>query len=768
MEEMQTTDKDYIKGELLYSIYHNEESLYTVAKVKVTESATTLEEKETTVVGVMPQLEWDVHYLFYGHFSEHPRFGRQYKIDYFQKLMPETEQGIILYLSSDRFPGIGRKTAEKIVHTLGKQAISVILENRETLDKIPGLKPSKADDIYRILQEDQGIEQVLMKLYEFGFGLQLAMKVYQTYQTEALDVISRNPYQMIEDVEGIGFTKADLIGRKQGLTGSHPDRIKAAVLFTLTEQSMSEGHVYCLNEVVVVKAKELLEKDGGQTISPLAIADEIIALGEAGKVIIEDSRMYIPSLYFAEQGIVSNLNRILSRDEEMEEFPESEFLKALGKVEESLGISYAPSQQEAIRQALSSPVMILTGGPGTGKTTVIKGLVDVYGQLNGISVKPEDYRKNESFPILMAAPTGRAAKRMSESTGLPASTIHRLLGYKGTDDFDREEVEPLEGEMIIIDEMSMVDTWLANQLFKAIPRNMRIIFVGDEDQLPSVGPGQVLADLLATNIVPAVQLTDIYRQAEGSKIIDFSHQLKEGVLPETIDKTSKDLRFFPCVQQQVPEVVRQICEGAVAKGHSAKDIQVLAPMYKGVAGVENLNLMLQQLFNPPGENRREVAFGDVVYRTGDIVLQLVNNPEENVFNGDRGEIVAIQTEKENEDRELKIVISFDGIEVTYTRPDLTQITHAYCCSIHKSQGSEFPIVIMPIVKGYYRMLRKKLVYTGVTRAKHFLLLCGEWQALKYAVSNDSDMKRNTTLAEKIKGITMEKEYLHETEGASKD
>ncbi|MDG5786469.1 ATP-dependent RecD-like DNA helicase [Evansella sp. AB-P1] len=768
-KQAQEQEKNYIKGDLIHLIYHSEESLYTVAKIKVFETNHPMDEKEATIVGTLPLLERDVSYLFHGHFTDHPRFGRQYKVEQFQKIMPETEQGIILYLSSDRFPGIGRKTAEKIVDELGKNAVSIIIEDRSALERIPNLKPKKAEEIYQTLMADQGIEQVLMKLYEFGFGLQLAMKVYQEYKIEALEIIETNPYQMIEDVEGIGFGKADLIGRKQGITGNHPDRIKAAILFTLNENCLNEGHVYLKNEMVVTNAKSLLEKEGGEEISPLEIAEQVIALGEEQKVMIEEDKMYLKTLYFAEQGIVSNLKRLIKDHSELNEFPDSEFYKALGEVEESLGIQYAPSQQAAIKQAIHSQVTILTGGPGTGKTTVIKGLVEVFGKLKGLSVSPDDYDKKQTFPILMAAPTGRAAKRMTESTGLPASTIHRLLGYKGNEDYlEKDEHDPLEGELIILDEMSMVDTWLANQLFKAIPPTMQVILVGDEDQLPSVGPGQVLSDLLETNIVPSVKLTDIYRQSEDSKIIEFSHQVKDGNIPQTIDDKSKDLRFFPCAQHQVPDVVKQICEKAVGRGYTAKDIQVLAPMYRGEAGVENLNNLLQLLFNPPSDQRREVAFGENIYRVGDMVLQLVNNPEDNVYNGDRGEIVAIFTEKENEDRELKIIISFDGNEVTYTKPDLSQITHAYCCSIHKSQGSEYPIVVMPVVKGYYRMLRKKLIYTGITRAKNFLLMCGDRSALDYAIKNDQDLKRNTTLATKLKEQLMEKDYQHENKGVSKD
>jgi exodeoxyribonuclease V alpha subunit len=771
MNHLNEGREDYIKGELLHLIFHNEESLYTVAKVRVNEASQKIDDKEITVVGMMTEPDQEVTYEFKGAMSEHPRFGRQFKFVQFKKVLPETEQGIILYLSSDRFPGIGRKTAQVIVEQLGITCISKILENPAVLDEVPKLAKDKAQHVYKTLLEDQGIEQILLKLYEFGFGVQLAMKVYKAYQTEALDIIQTNPYRMVEDVEGIGFGRADLIGRKQGIIGSHPDRLKAAIHYVLHDESLSAGHVYSKNETIVKEAKWLLEKDTQDDISPLDIANEVIALGEEGKIIVEGDRMFLPSLYFAEQGIVTNLRRLMAFETDLDEFPESEFLKALGQVEEMLGITYASSQKEGIQQALQSPMLILTGGPGTGKTTVIKGLVEVFGILKGVSIDPEDYkRKKEPFPILMAAPTGRAAKRMSESTGLPASTIHRLLGYKGEDStwFEKGEGEQLEGKMIIVDEMSMVDTWLANQLLKAIPDGMQVILVGDEDQLPSVGPGQVLADLLTSDCIPAVRLTDIYRQSEGSQIIEFSHQIKEGTLPDFIDRSSDDLRFFPCEQSDVPKAVKQICERAIEKGFSAKDIQVLAPMYRGVAGVENLNDMLQTLFNPKSDKKKEVPFGDVVYRSGDMVLQLVNNPEENVFNGDRGEIIAIKTGKEAGEKHTEIIISFDGEEVSYTRPDLTQITHAYCCSIHKSQGSEFPIVIMPVVRGYYRMLRKKLIYTGVTRAKNFLLLCGSWESLQLAVETNTEENRQTTLKEKLADQSLEIEYTNESKGAMKD
>jgi exodeoxyribonuclease V alpha subunit len=742
----------YIKGELLHLIYHQEDSLYTVAKLKVVKSSEEVNDKETVVVGLMAKPEKDTTYLFHGKMTDHPRFGKQFKFDTYNKEMPDTKQGLVLYFSSDRFPGIGRKTAEHIVETFGTEAISVILSNPARLGEVPKLDSEKAEIIHEQLMEDQGIEEVLMKLYEYGFGLRLAIKIYQTYQTEALQIIENNPYQMVEDVEGVGFIKADQIGRKQGVTGEHPDRLKAAVMFTLYEQCLNEGHVYAENQYIVKKSCELLEHGGQEKVDPLKIAELVIVLGEEEKIIVENNIMYIPSLYYAEKGIASNIQR-LTHQENSTEFPESELLKAIGEVEERFQVTYASSQKAAIETAVSAPLMLLTGGPGTGKTTVIQGVIEAFASLNGLSLRKEDYQgKEEPFPFLLAAPTGRAAKRMTESTGLPASTIHRLLGYKGMGDeaFEKDEDSPLEGRLLILDEMSMVDTWLANQLFRAVPSNMQVLIVGDEDQLPSVGPGQVLTDLLEADQIPTVRLTDIYRQSEHSRIITFSHQVKSGVLPPEVDTSSDDLRFFPCSTDKVSEAVDKICRGALAKGYTARDIQVLAPMYRGDAGINRLNLMLQALFNPKGEKTKEVLFGESAYRVGDMVLQLVNNPEENVFNGDRGEIAAILTERETADKQMQIVISFDGTEVVYSKQDLTQITHAYCCSIHKSQGSEFPIVIMPVVKSYYRMLRRKLIYTGITRARQFLLLCGDWQAVKYAVETDRELLRNTSLVEKLK------------------
>ncbi|SFA38563.1 ATP-dependent DNA helicase, RecD/TraA family [Parageobacillus thermantarcticus] len=743
-------ETSFIKGSYISTIFHNEANLYSVVRVRVEETNEAYDEQEVVVTGYFPKMNEHDTYIFYGKFRDHPKFGRQYVVAHFRKQFPNTKDGIIHYLSSNLFKGIGKKTAKAIVEALGENAISKILADPSVLDDVPKLSKQRAKELYDALRAHEGLEQTMIALSQFGFGPQLSMKIYQVYQDEALSVIQQNPYQLVEDVEGIGFGRADELGYRLGISGNHPARIRAACLFVIEQNCLQEGHVYVTERQLIGNVKQLLEAKRNETISEEVIGQMLLMLAEEGKLINEDEKFYIPSLYFAEKGIVTNVKRLLQQTEAVMAFPESEFLLALGRLEERLSVQYAPSQKEAIRQALSSPLFILTGGPGTGKTTVIKGIVEIFADLHGFSLDPKDYTKDDPFPILLAAPTGRAAKRMSEATGLPAVTIHRLLGWNGAEGFTHDEDEPISGKLLIVDEMSMVDTWLANQLFKSIPDGMQVILVGDEDQLPSVGPGQVLKDLLQAGVIPTIRLTEVYRQAEGSSIIELAHQMKNGVIPPDLTTPKADRSFIRCQTSQVAEVVRQIADNARKKGFSVKDIQVLAPMYRGPAGIDRLNQVLQDLFNPKSEKKRELSVGDVVYRVGDKVLQLVNQPDDNVFNGDIGEIVAIFYAKENTEKQDLVVVSFDGIEVTYSRQDLSQITHAYCCSIHKSQGSEFPIVILPVVKSYYRMLKRNLLYTAVTRSKQFLILCGEEEAFKLGVARSDDGSRQTTLMEKLR------------------
>jgi len=743
----------YVKGRHLVTIFHNEDNLYTVLRIRVDETNDSYEDKEAVVTGYLPKMHENDTYTFFGEFKDHPRFGLQFQVSSFRKEMPQTKQGVITYLSSELFKGIGQKTAENIVDTLGENAISKILNEPSLLDTVPKLPPDKAKLLYDTLMQNQGLEQAMISLNQYGFGPQLSMKIYQTYKENTLEVIQSNPYKLVEDVEGIGFGKADDLGFQIGLIGSHPDRIKAGCLYVLELGSSQEGHVYLEAEYVLNRVKDLLEENKQEQVDFSAIADQIVLLQEEKKIIVEDKKIFLPSLYYSEKGLVRHIKRVMEQKEYEDQFPESEFLLALGNLEDRLGVQYAPSQREAIQTALMAPMLMLTGGPGTGKTTVIKGIVELYGELHGCSLDPKDYKKEEPFPFILAAPTGRAAKRMTESTGLPAVTIHRLLGWNGSGGFDKDEENPLEGKIIIVDETSMVDIWLAFQLFKALPANIQVILVGDEDQLPSVGPGQVLKDLLASSCIPTVRLSDIYRQSEGSSIIELAHEIKDGRLPSNLTQQQTDRSFIKCASGQIAQAIEKVVLNAKKKGYAPMDIQVLAPMYRGPAGIDRLNVILQEILNPnPDGTRKELKFGDVKYRIGDKVLQLVNQPENNVYNGDMGEIVSIFYAKENTEKQDMVIVSFDGIEATYTRQDLNQITHAYCCSVHKSQGSEFPIVIMPIVKSYYRMLRRNLIYTGITRSKQFLILLGEVDAMEIGVGRNDELNRQTSLQEKLKEV----------------
>ncbi|RYM05266.1 ATP-dependent RecD-like DNA helicase [Sporolactobacillus sp. THM7-7] len=736
-----------IKGEPIRIIFQNKENGYTVLIVRISETDEPVKGKEITVIGYFPAVHLHETYQFVGRLKMHPKYGQQYEVERYRKLLPQSHAGIVQYLSGDLFPGIGKKTAEAIVRTIGDDAITKILNDPSCLKDVPKLDKEKAAFIAETLQKNEGLEKILIGLSDYGFGAQLAMKIYQTYGDDTLEVIRENPYQLVQDIEGIGFQRADELASLLGITGSHPERIQAAILYWLNERAMNDGHVFMPYDEVVAAAEKLLSSPD-RAIAKADIERELDVLEEDGNLIREEEDVYLPVLYFAEKGIVTGIQK-LTEQAASDEFSEAEFLEALGKVEEELSMEYAESQRQAIKQALRSPIMILTGGPGTGKTTVIQGIVSVYASLHNLSLDPKKYDSEHSYPVLLVAPTGRAAKRMKESTGLPAVTIHRLLGWNGGSGYAHDEHEPVEGKLLVVDEMSMVDIWLANQLFKSLPAGIQVVIVGDEDQLPSVGPGQVLSDLIQSGTVPVVRLTDIFRQAKGSSIIELAHEIKEGSAAD-IGVPKPDRRFLHCHQSQVVDVVCQIAGGAEKKGYQAKDIQVLAPIYRGNAGIEKINAALQDLFNPKSDQKRFLTYGDHEFRVGDKVLQLVNNPDDQVFNGDIGEVAAIFKAKETTDPEDTVVVSFDTVEVTYMKHDLNQLTLAYCCSIHKAQGSEFPIVILPVVKGYHRMLRRNLIYTAVTRSKEYLVLCGDEEAFSDAVSRNDVDRRHSNLARKLR------------------
>lgn len=743
---MQPEEMPYFVGTIAAIFFQNPSNFYKVLLVRVTETTADYREKEIVVTGSFGDVQENELYRFYGELVDHPKYGRQLKVERYEQEKPTTANGIVGYLSSEKFPGIGKKTAEKIVELLGEEAIEKIIADPSVLKQISGLTKPKREMIAETIRLNHGMDQAIMGLNRYGFGSQLAFSIYQTYKNEALDIIQENPYQLVEDIEGIGFKRADNLAEQLGIAADSPRRIRAAILHQIFQHAVQTGDTYVPAEMLLSQTIKILETSRPIEIQPDQVATVIIQLVEEGKIQQEGTNLYENSLFFSEWGIGNSIQRLLSRKKEIK-YPEKEVKKNIRRIEKVFGIQYGESQEKAISEAVRSPLFILTGGPGTGKTTVINGIVNLFAELNGLELDPTKYTQ-EIFPILLAAPTGRAAKRMNETTGLPASTIHRLLGLNGREKSPTVSTKELEGGLLIIDEMSMVDTWLANTLFKAIPTNMQVILVGDKDQLPSVGPGQVLHDLLEIDQIPKMELNQIYRQGDGSSIIPLAHEIKEGQLPADFTKNQRDRSFFRSDAYTIEPLIAKIVEKAKNKGFTAQDIQVLAPMYRGPAGIDALNKMMQNIFNPGRDGRKEVHWNDTVYRIGDKVLQLVNTPELNVFNGDMGEITGIVLAKDSEDKIDELVIQFDANEVTYKRNEWNKITLSYCCSIHKSQGSEFKMVILPMVHQYQRMLQRNLLYTAVTRSKELLILLGEEHAYATCVKNES-ASRKTTLKKRI-------------------
>lgn len=739
--------KAEITGSVQAIFFENQRNFYKVMLIKIQQTNLPIKEKEIVVTGSFGQIQEGEVYQFFGQLVNHPKYGQQFQVESYQQAQPTSFNGLVTYFSSDRFPGIGRKTAEKIVETLGENAIEQILADATVLKEIPSLNEKKRQMIVNTILANHGMDQVIVGLSQYGFGSQLSFAIYQKYKNDALNVIENNPYQLVEDIEGIGFKRADHLASQLEIAADSPKRLRAAILHQILQQSLEQGDTYVQAQDLMEQTLRLLEDSRPIEILPEQLAQVIIELVEEGAISQDEMRLYENSLFFAEYGIANSIARLLSRKKEIQ-YPIEKIEKAIRKVEKRLGIQYGASQISAIKAAIQSPLFILTGGPGTGKTTVVNGIVQVFAELNDLDLQVHKYTET-TFPILLAAPTGRAAKRMNETTGLPSGTIHRLLGLNGKEKKPLVDVRELEGGLLIVDEMSMVDTWLANMLFKAIGNQMQVILVGDKDQLPSVGPGQVLHDLLAIEELASHELNEIYRQGEGSSIIPLAHEIKVGQLPNDLLLKKADRSFIACQANQIEEAIAQIVKRAKAKGFTAQDIQVLAPMYRGIAGIDALNQMMQSIFNPPQPNKKEVYFNEVCYRIGDKVLQLVNAAELNVFNGDMGVIVGINYAKDTEDKVDELIIQFDSQEVTYPRNEWQQITLAYCCSIHKSQGSEFKMVILPMVRQYSRMLQRNLLYTAVTRSKEILILLGEVQAFVSCVQNEA-ANRLTTLDKRIR------------------
>ena len=745
----------YFSGTIERIIFENPSNFFRILLLDIEDTdAEDFEDFEIIVTGSMADVMEGEDYSFWGSLVQHPKYGQQLKISRYERAKPSSK-GLVKYFSSDHFKGIGVKTAQKIVQLYGEDTedtIDKILAEPEKLTQINGLAAKNREVFVAKLRLNYGTEMVLAKLAAYGIPNKLAFQIQDTYKEETLDIVEKYPYQLVEDIQGIGFKIADHLAKELGIESDAPERFRAGLIHTLLTQSMERGDTYVEARDLLEHTIELLESSRQVELDPSLVADELAHLIEEDKVQNVDTKIFENSLFFAEEGIRSNLVRLLEKGEQ-DSFDPDKITTAIQQVEESSGISYDSIQKEAIRQAINQKVFILTGGPGTGKTTVINCIIAVYAQLRGL-----DLRKVNDLPILLAAPTGRAARRMNELTGLPSATIHRHLGMTGDDDTSHLD-DYLDADFIIVDEFSMVDTWLANQLLSNISSQTKLLIVGDADQLPSVSPGQVLADLLQIPTIPQTKLETIYRQSEESTIVTLASQIQKGILPADFTEKKADRSYFEARNEHIPPMIEKIASAAIRSGIPAQDVQVLAPMYRGPAGIDQINNLMQNLINPVEKDELTFEAPDCQYRQGDRVIHLVNDAESNVFNGDLGYISDLLPAKYTDSKQDELTIDFDGNELVYQRSEWYKIRLAYAMSIHKSQGSEFPVVILPITKSSHRMLQRNLIYTAITRAKSKLILLGEKAAFDYAAKN-TGTARKTYLRERFEDLKSPPELAH--------
>ena len=693
--------------------YQNPENGYSVLKVKVKGYNDLV-----TLVGNLLEVPVGSVLLCRGEWKVDKRYGSQFVAATWEETMPATVYGIEKYLGSGLVKGIGPRFARAIVQRFGTETIDIIETEIERLYEVPNIGRKRVAKIRESWEKQKDIKNVMLFLQGYGVSTAYAAKIYREYGKESIDKVRENPYRLADDIWGIGFKTADGIAAKMGYGKEDPRRCRSGILYTLGQLS-DEGHVYAGEEQLVKTAGQLLE--AGET----AIRDTLAGMLQAEDLILDKDAIYLPPFYHAECGTSRRL-RDLAQSTGRSLF---DGLFDPSSLTAETGIEYDEVQLAAIRQAVTSKVMVLTGGPGTGKTTTTQGIIAAL--------------KKAGLRVLLAAPTGRAAKRMSEATGMEAKTIHRLLEYNPQDGYKRNDENPLEGDALIVDECSMIDILLMNNLLKAVPVGMRLVFVGDIDQLPSVGAGNVLRDIIDSQRIPVVRLVRIFRQAQKSRIVMNAHTINQGRFPDT--SNGRDTDFF-FMREDDPEraaetIVRLVKERLPRAYRESPDrIQVLTPMQRGVVGAANLNLLLQQALNPSGPSLNR---GGYTYRQGDRVMQQRNNYDKDVFNGDLGYIREVDTEE----RTLKV--DFDGKWVEYDVTELDELTLAYATTIHKAQGSEYPIVVMPVLMTHYVMLQRNLIYTGITRAKKICVLIGATKALAYAVRNMSVLKRNTSLRERL-------------------
>jgi len=721
---------DYIKGIFIQEIYINKDNGYTVGLLRVKESSK--EEfinKVITFTGTFNELKYKSTYKLDGDFVEHPKYGNQFVVTSYELILPEEKDEIIDFLSSDIFP-IGVSTATKIVDKLGNDAINKILEDKNNLLGIPRLTDKKIDKIYQVLKDYQSTSYIVLELTKLGFTTKNSITLLKKYSTNTMDIIDNNIYDVLEDID-VSFDEIDKIARNKGYDLNDERRLDALIIHAFNVITFNNGDTYLYFDELkeyIKKHTDNLEEDTLEYI--------LLKLSKQNRIVIDKNKYFLQEFYEAENYIADRLTRL--NDAKRRKLPKLE--TKIKVLEEQNNIVYDISQKEAITKALNNNLTIITGGPGTGKTTIIKCIVNLL--LDIYSIKEQK--------IALLAPTGRAAKKLMDTTGIPAHTIHKYLGWdKENNMFQVDEFHPNKEEYIIVDEASMIDTILLSSLLKGTTSNAKYIFVGDYYQLPSVSQGQVLKDMIDSNMLDVVKLNCLYRQTEGSYIINLAYEIKNKELSEKYLEKTDDYNFIISKDEGIIDGIKDIIKIALEKGYSEKDIQVLAPIYKTKNGIDNLNKILQEIMNKPSKNKKEITSGEIIYREGDKILQLVNDPDNFISNGDIGYIEKIIPASISKSKKNEVIINFYGTMVTYTPKDFINITHGYAISVHKSQGGEFKLVIMPFSPSYKRMLYNKLVYTAVTRAKEKLILIGDPNSFIYGINNDYIEKRKTNLLELI-------------------
>lgn len=709
--------------------FYSESSNYIVALIEVEQ-----EDKLIIMNGYMNNFNDYEKYAFIGDYEIHPKYGKQFKLSEYRIIYAKESEEIIKYLSSPLFKGIGKALATQIVNTLGEECLEKIKEDKHNLDLVRGMTEKRREIIYEALTNGDYDQEVMQFFMGHGISLKNLGLIQAYYQEKTLEILQNNPYQLVEDIDGIGFKTADELALKTGGTLDNPNRIKAGIIYSIKQYGFNTGSTYCyLDEIKIMFSKIIYNIE---EVSFNEYLDELI---DEGLIIQRGDKYYYFEMDEAEKNIAEYLKIRINKPDEL--FDEKEVERLLTNYEKTQGICYAAKQKEALNYFLKSSCMILTGGPGTGKTTIVQALLKVYSALY-----PDDR-------IGLVAPTGRAAKRLTELTGIYACTIHRLLKWDlHSNTFAMNKSNPLDLDVLIIDEFSMVDCLLLSKLFEAGRGINKVLFIGDYHQLPSVAPGNILQDLMEAG-VKTIELDEIFRQAKDSGIIQLAHHIIHNEI-ENMDlfEQYRDINFFPCINYDVVKNVKIIVKKAIGEGYDTNDIQVLVPMYQGVAGIDALNDALQDVFNPIDEFNDSYQIGRKEYRVGDKILQLKNRPDDDVFNGDIGTLVEICRKDNFEYLQDTLIVDFDGNFVEYTSNTFNTITHAYCMSIHKSQGNEFKIVIMAVLSDYYIMLRRNLLYTAITRAKQSLFILGSSKAFMHGLANYQDSRRKTSLKSRFKTI----------------